>query len=117
MYLRWLPRGLEGVARVLSCPMAVSSLRGYCRGGIGPARLFSPVSMGFNAAPCQRICLRSHRSKKSRFFMRPPRPDDACRRFKNPGETALENPTSETEARDIFARLHSRACISSPSAF
>ena len=41
-------------------------------------------------------------SKKSRFFRRPPRPDDAHGRFKNPGEITLAITTSGARASGKF---------------
>ena len=64
---------------------------GSWRGKKRPLLVFWPVSMGFNAALQGDLSKNPLDSKRSRFFMRPPHPDDARRRFKIPGEITVAN--------------------------
>ena len=70
---------------------------GSWRAGIGPcSSVQAGVQCGIVPPPGQSYLRLPLDSKKSRFFRRPPRPDDACRRLKNPGEITLANKTSGT---------------------
>ena len=87
MCLKWLPRGLPRPWRAFKQP---DGGEGTSWAPGASALALASVFAGFNGVQCRLLgnltsdCPLD--SKKSRFFRRPPRPDDACRRLKNPGE-------------------------------
>ena len=86
----WTP---EGVARVLSCPDDRELASWLLSRRHQPLLVCFRRFQWFMLLPAQESAQIAIRSKKSPFFMHPPRPDDACRRFKNPGNITRENPT------------------------
>ena len=86
-----LPRGSRGRGARFKQPDAARSPHGLLSRRHRPLFVVWPDSMGFNALPKNAFFRSQSVQKSPRFFRRPPHPDDASRRFENPGGITLAN--------------------------